>query len=159
MDREIYQKQYDFELEQRNTIASSTNIPVVSITVVGGALSSMVLSFPYSNEISTYGFITFVALSGIFSIVALIYIFKSLIGYAYQKIPSPASLSDYHKGLIAWHNDNRTEETQILDEANKEFNEYLETRLSEASENNQLKGSVTNEKFSYLRNGRRRFNA
>lgn len=136
MDREIYQKQYDFELEQRNAIASSTNTPVVSITVIGGALSSMVLSFHYSNGLITYGFIAFVMLSGISSIAALVYIFKSIIGYTYQKIPTPADLYKHYNELVKWHKKNGTKEAQVMNEVKKDFNKYLESRLSEAAENN-----------------------
>ena len=136
MDREIYQKQYDFELEQRNVIASSTNTPVVSITVIGGALSSMVMTYPYSNNFHSYAFLLFVAFSSLSAIVALFYIFKSVIGYSYQKIPSPVALSEHYKELVKWHKENGTDETLITQESKKDFEEYFENRLSGAAENN-----------------------
>lgn len=136
MNSDIYQKQYDFELEQRNAIASSTNMPIVSITVIGSALSSMVLAFSYSHEFVTYSFLTFVTLSGISTIISLVYIFKSVIGYSYQKIPSTVELSAHYQDLLKWHKENRTEREHIVQESKKDFDEYFEARLSEAAENN-----------------------
>ena len=54
MEQEIYQKQYDFELEQRNSIASAANVPIVALTILGGALSTMIVDFQYSWGIFTY---------------------------------------------------------------------------------------------------------
>jgi len=136
MNREIYQKQYDFELEQRNAIASSTNTPVVSITVIGGALASMVVAFPYSREAITFGFLAFAMLSAISAVVALVYIFRSVIGYSYQKIPSPVALTAHFEELKNWHRNNGTSQDQIIAESKKDFDTYFEARLSEASEHN-----------------------
>ncbi|EKD98434.1 MAG: hypothetical protein ACD_23C00433G0001 [uncultured bacterium] len=136
MDRELYQRQYDFELEQRNSIASSTNTPVVSITIIGGALSSMILAFPYTKEIITFGFILCALLSAISSIVALVYIFKSIIGYSYQKIPSFAALVEYFEKLKNWHRKNGADAEQITQESKKDFYAYFEARLSEAADHN-----------------------
>lgn len=136
MDRTVYQQQYDFELEQRNVITSSTNTPVVSITVIGSALSSMVLTFPYKNNVITSFFLAFVALALISSIVALVQIFKSVIGYSYQKIPSASALSTHHRALYKWHEQNGTALVHLDSEVEKDFDEFLKSRLSEASDHN-----------------------
>ena len=39
MHLELFRKQYDFELDQRNSLTSATNIPLVAITVVASATS------------------------------------------------------------------------------------------------------------------------
>lgn len=136
MDKTVFQKQYDFELEQRNAIASSTNTPVVSITVIGSALSSMVLTFPYSTDIVTSIFLALVVFAAVASIVALIFIFKSIIGYTYEKIPTASALAAHHEALNKWHFENGTELVHIASEVENDFDVYLESRLSEASERN-----------------------
>lgn len=138
MDRKLYQKQYDFELEQRNTIASSTNIPIVSITVIGGALSTMVLSFPYSGDLKSMAFIGTIILSVIAVLTSLVLVLRSLIGYTYQKIPSPNALADHHRKLEAWHRENGEQESVISEKADKDFSEYLDQKLAEAAENNSV---------------------
>ncbi|MCI5221567.1 MAG: hypothetical protein D3924_02500 [Candidatus Electrothrix sp. AR4] len=136
MERRIYQKQYDFELEQRNHIASSTNTPIVSITVLGGALSSMVMKFPYSHDKYTYLFCFFVGLVVISMLTALVYIFKSFVGYSYQKIPSASKLSSHYSDLLSWHKEDCGDETKSLQLAKDDFDKYLDVRLSEAADNN-----------------------
>ena len=136
MDRELYQKQYDFELEQRNSIASSTNIPIVSITVIGGALSTMVLSFPYSGGFGTIGFVVAAMLSVAAILIALFFVLRSLIGYTYAKIPSPTALAEHFRDLETWHRNNGETEEKASSLAKVDFSAYLDQRLAEASEKN-----------------------
>ena len=136
MDKEIYQKQYDFELEQRLAIASSTNTPIVALTIIGGAASSMVLGYPYSVNNYTVAFCFFIAGCIIAILVALIYIFKSLLGYSYQKISSVIALSNHYSELKQWHKNNGETETVSIELADKDYAEYLYQKLSEAAENN-----------------------
>jgi len=136
MDKGIYQKQYDFELEQRIAIASSTNTPIVALTVIGGAVSSMILGYPYSTNNDTVAFCFFVAGCVIAILIALIYIFKSLIGYSYQKVPSVIALSNHYAELKEWHKNNGANETVSVELADKDYDEYFYQRLSEAAENN-----------------------
>jgi len=136
MNSDIYQKQYDFELEQRVSISSSTNTPVVALTVIGSALSTMVMSFPYTNNNLTYAFLLLVIFSTISIIISLIYIFKSFIGYSYEKVPSTKSLSIHYNDLLQWHNDDGSNETESVKLAKQDFEDYFKNRLSDAAEQN-----------------------
>ena len=136
MERDIYHKQYDFELEQRNFIASSTNTTAVSITVIGSALSSLLLAFPYSNGAVTLSFIALSALSAISTTISLIYIFRSVIGYSYQKIPSSAALTAYFEELKNWYKNSGTPQEHIDTKSKIDFYKYLEIRLFEAADRN-----------------------
>ncbi len=81
MNRDIFQKQYDFELDQRNGIASATNIPIAALTVVGGALATLVINFNYSNELISYFFLFFVLLTIISMVISVYKTVRTFLGY------------------------------------------------------------------------------
>lgn len=136
MEREIFQKQYDFEMAQKDALSSTVNIPIVSITVIGGALSSMLLSFPYAKSYVTYFFLIGIVLCVAFSSYALILVFKSLVGYWHQKIPPSSTLYSYHKNLLNWHLQQGASEEDAAKNTQEEFAEYFNRKLSEASDHN-----------------------
>jgi hypothetical protein len=149
MDSGIFQKQYDFEMTRKNTLSSSLNIPIVALTVLGGAASSMILKYEYSYNISTYIFIAVVSISICFSAYALILAFKSQVGYWHHKIPSSGTLSNYYKDLITWYVAEGSSEEEARVQAESDFDDYLNRKLSEASdangENNLKRGAYLNE--------------
>ncbi|MBS3954496.1 MAG: hypothetical protein KGZ88_16215 [Methylomicrobium sp.] len=136
MEQEIYQKQYDFELEQRNNIASAANVPIVALTVLGGALSTMIVDFKYLWNLPTYIFTLISALALIAMVVSLVLVFRSFLGYSYQKIPTALALVEHHKALKIWHTENGESDQDSIKLAKIDFDEYLNSRLSEATENN-----------------------
>ena len=103
MDMEIYRKQYDFEMEQRNGIASATNIPIVALTIIGGALSSVVIGYKFSNTLSSNVFLLTTSLSALCILWTVYYVARSFIGYVYQKIPPSKQLTAYYVELKGWH--------------------------------------------------------
>ena len=56
MHLELFRKQYDFELDQRNSLTSATNIPLVAITVVASATSVILVDYRYGLDALTYTF-------------------------------------------------------------------------------------------------------
>lgn len=141
MDSDLYHKLYDFEFEQRSHLASNVNIPIAATTFLFGALSTITIKFNYSNDLTTIIFSIFSILSLITLTFSLIFIFKSLLGYEYQKLPSPNELAAHHKELYKWHLENRS----TKEEADIDFKQYLSTRLAESAEwnsrNNISRGS------------------
>lgn len=136
MEREIYQKQYDFELEQRNSVASASNIPIVALTIVGGALSTMIVDFKYLWCLSTYVFISLSFLALVTIVISMVFLFRSFIGYSYQKIPPAPALTKYYSELKNWHQQSCKNEEDPIGLAKVDFDEYFNERLSEAAENN-----------------------
>jgi len=132
MDRKIYQDQYDFELNQRNYLASSVNLPIMATTLVGGALSSMALSFPYKINSPSIIFGITAIFSTIFLMISIYLIFRSFIGYEYQKLQPPSALNNHYDDLLNWHKDNDGTE----EDAKNDFHEYLYEKLGEAVEKN-----------------------
>ncbi|MEZ6933643.1 hypothetical protein [Aeromonas sp. S19(2024)] len=132
MNREVFQKQYDFELEQRNGIASATNTPIVALTILGGALSAVTTEFKYSNEPVTYLFLLFVTLAIGSMLISVYKLVRTLLGYSYQKIPPAKQLRKHLDNLKKWHNENGSSE----DGAVTDFDEYFDEKLSEAAEHN-----------------------
>jgi hypothetical protein len=136
MEREIFQKQYDFEMAQKDALSSTVNIPIVSITVIGSALSGMLLSFSYSESYITYLFIVAIALCFVFCSYALVLVFKSLVGYWHHKIPPSSTLFAYHKELSNWHLQQGASEEEATKKTEEEFSEYFNRKLSDASDKN-----------------------
>lgn len=136
MIRNILQKQYDFELEQRNSITSSTNIPIVALTILGGALSSLLIGFHYSNNITTYVFVVILSLSVFSMFFSLYCVVRTFLGYSWQKIPSAQSLVSHLEDLEDWHHSNGEESEIVPEKAKEDFNIYFNERLSEAADHN-----------------------
>ncbi|MGR5370734.1 hypothetical protein [Photobacterium damselae] len=147
MDKNLYQKQYDFELEQRNSLASGTNIPIVALTIIGGALSTMVTGFEYKADAWTYCFLTFVSLSIISVLVSLYKTVRSFLGYSYQKIPPAQAMKEHLEALAEWHKEQGLDEETATRNAQTDFEEYFFERLSEAAESN---GSNNIKRGNYL---------
>lgn len=129
MDDDIYQKQYDFELEQRNHLSTSVNVPVMAITVLGGSLSAALLGYSFQEGLATILFI--LSALGVVSSLgfAIYFIFRSLLGYEYQKISSPGALCKHYDSLVDWHKKNGGDE----ENAEADFKKYINDKLAEAS--------------------------
>lgn len=132
MHIELFRKQYDFELEQRNTIASSTNLPILGLTVIGSALSSIIINFQYSQDLPSIAFIILVGLCALLMLRAVYYVVKSLIGYTYEKVPSATSMLNHFNELKLWHEN----QGNSVEKAKVDFDEYITERLSEAADKN-----------------------
>lgn len=132
MDRKIYQEQYDSELNQRNHLASTVNVPIVAATVLGGALSSMLLRFTFKIDAVSISFVIISIISALFLGMSVFLIFRSLIGYEYEKIAPPSALKTHYNKLKEWHEKNpNSEGDEKID-----FDEFLYTRMGEAVEIN-----------------------
>nr|VFJ93812.1 MAG: hypothetical protein BECKLFY1418B_GA0070995_10508 [Candidatus Kentron sp. LFY] len=131
MNRKIYQDQYDFELNQRNHLTSSVNVPIMVVIVVGGVVSSMVLNVPYALNASSIVFSLASIICAIFLLISICLLFGSSIGYKYMKLPPPSELDRYYEELLQWHKNNGTET-----DARNDFDDYLYERLGESVEVN-----------------------
>ncbi len=145
MNSELFQKQYDFELEQRNSIASATNIPTVAITVVASATCAILLDYQYNKSLACYAFIAFAALA-IFSFgFAVFSLFRSFWNYEYQKLPSPSLLKQHYDDLKNWHLGNGCSADIATENTNIDFSDYLNEKLGAAadwnSQNNIARGN------------------
>lgn len=154
MDNDIYQKQYDFELEQRNSLASATNIPIVALTVIGSALSTMVLGFKYDDNFISCIFIILSVLSSLIMLKALYCAVRSFLGYSYQKIPPAKEMYQHHKELLDWYFQGNKDPNDAEVLAKNDFNLYFYERLSEAAEhngsNNIMRGNYLHDATMYV---------
>lgn len=145
MDSELFRKQYDFELEQRNTIASATNIPIVAITVVASATSAVLLDFQYTRSLLTFVFLAFTSLTLVAIVFSVYYLFRSFWNYEYKKLPSSSALKQYHDELLDWHSVNGQSSKEAPASAAEDFLQYINSRLAEASDwngqNNIVRGN------------------
>jgi len=132
MDDAIYKKQYDFELDQHHHLASRVNIPLMAITVLGGALCTMAVKFQYGDGILTIIFLLLTICSFMSLIVSVYYLFRSLLGYIYQKIPSFSEIEKMRSELIRWYLNNGGTEV----EADEEIRKSLLNSFSIAADHN-----------------------
>lgn len=145
MTPELFQKQYDFELEQRNGLTSATNIPLVAITVVASATSVILVDYRYGNDSLTYAFGVFAAATLLAIVFSVYSLFRSFWNYDYKKLPRPADLLKHHQDLYSWHlqNGRTSEEARTL--ADADFEAYLVGNIAEATDwngrNNVVRGN------------------
>jgi len=132
MDRDLFRQQYDFELEQRNSIAAATNIPLIAIIIVASATSVILLDYQYKSIFQTYLFVILVCLV-LFSIVFSVwYLFRSFWNYEYQKLPSTSALKKHYDELLAWHHVQSCAPKDPKERADTDFSSYLNSRLAKA---------------------------
>lgn len=146
MHNDLFQKQYDFELEQRNSIASAINIPIVAITVVASATSIISIDYQYKKEnASTYAFVFFETLTLAAIVFAIFYIFRSFWNYEYKKLPNSTSLKKYHAELLNWHIKEGCIGEDVKINADASFLDYLNEQLADAGDwngqNNIVRGN------------------
>lgn len=145
MDRDLFRQQYDFELEQRNSIAAATNIPIVAITVVASATSVVLLDYQYKSIFQTYLFVVFVCLALLSIVISVWYLFRSFWNYEYQKLPSTSALKKHYDELLDWHHSQSCSLKDAKERADTDFSSYLNSRLAEASDwngqNNIVRGN------------------
>jgi hypothetical protein len=132
MDIELYRKQYDFELDQKAQISASANIPISAATFIFGGLAAVTFAFDYGDERLSQIFMWVLSTSVAAIAVAVFYIFCSILGYKYQKLPLLSQLKDHRAKLLSWHEKNGS----TAERAEQEFEEYFMSRLSEASDYN-----------------------
>jgi hypothetical protein len=145
MNTDIYFRQYDFELEQRNSMTSATNLPVVAITVVASAMSITLLDFRFSSSWLSWtfgGLITCVvaALSA-----SVFYVFRSFYNYEWRKLPPAEQLRQHKLELHAWYISNGSTKAEATASAEDDFAEFLSARVAEAADwngqNNIVRGN------------------
>ncbi|HOX69129.1 MAG TPA: hypothetical protein PKV56_14815 [Burkholderiaceae bacterium] len=145
MQSDLYRKQYDFELEQRNSIASATNIPLVAITVVAGAVSAVLLEYRYEQCLTTWAFAISISAALASVCFSVFSIFRSFWNYEYKKLPSSALLKKFQGDLLKWHIENGTNEAEAKKYADDDFLDYLTDRLADATDwngqNNIVRGN------------------
>lgn len=134
MDNELFRKQYDFELEQRNSLASAANIPIMAITILASAISAILIDYKYNGNYFDIVFFIFVAIVLFFIFRAFLFVFRSFWNYDYKKLPSLSLMNNHYYELIKWHENAGFK----LDDAKKlayaDFSEYINERLSDASD-------------------------
>ena len=65
-------------------------------------------------------------------VAAIVFIFLALLGYEYQKLPSPIALKDHYRALLTWYKQQGWPDTA----AQKEFDEELDSHLASATDVN-----------------------
>lgn len=145
MHRELFQKQYDFELDQRNALISAVNVPIVAITVLTSAASAALLDFPYQLDVKSWVFLL-LCLLGFAALLFAVYSgFRSFWGYEYQKLPDATQLRSHFEGLCRWHENCGNSPEDAKASALLDFADYLDERLAEAvewnSKNNLARGN------------------
>lgn len=132
MKIDIYKDHYQFEWDHRSHLTSALNIPIAVTTVIGGALTIMIQSFLYHNDLATYFFIGLNVLTIISIVLAVFFVFKSLHGYKYQRIPTPKKLKKHYDDLVKWH----VTYGDGMADAKKEFKQSFHEGMAEAVEIN-----------------------
>lgn len=137
MKMEFLLKQYDFELEQRNSLTSATGFPVVAITVISGAICALAVGYSYTSHANLFVVLLFVSSAAI--LFSVYFLFRSFWNHVYKKIPSPARIYEHQARLVAWWDENRGQAgmKSSAELANADLDRYLEEKLIEAADWNE----------------------
>lgn len=103
MAHDVFKQSYDFELEQRNHLIDAVNVPILALTVLGGALVTMVMNFPYSEHqpVGRTAFLVVAVLASTALLIAVFAVFRALVGYWYEKIPSATKWNHHYEKLVS----------------------------------------------------------
>lgn len=145
MHPELFRRQYDFELDQRNGLTSAASIPLVAITAVASATSVILVDYRYGADPFTYTFCalaltTFCAVS--YSVYSL---FRSFWNYEYQKLPRSTDLLTHIGELHVWHVSKGSTPMDVQTLVDADFDDYLLQRIADATDwngqNNVVRGN------------------
>lgn len=104
MDFDFIKDQYLFELERKNQLRTSLNLPTGVLIVLGSLLGFFAKEFPY--DLSTVITIIFFCLLGTSTILFLITVYhliRSFYGRTYAFIETPGELKIYYDELLHHH--------------------------------------------------------
>jgi hypothetical protein len=132
MNSEIYRDLYNFEMEQRGHLIDAVNVPIIAITVLGSALATMLLSFPYQPGMLQLGFAVFSGVAGAGLVVAITAVFRSFIGYEYERPASPHIWQAHFDKLLV-HYVGKADANALADAA---FQRAFNSRLADATDTN-----------------------
>jgi hypothetical protein len=149
MEKSIYQDLYEFETEQRLHLATTVNVSIVVTTAIGGAAVTMAFSYPYDSSPQANYFVGFVSFTALSLGIAIYCVFRSLIGYEYERLPSASNLRAFHAKLLKFNLETlgADKQSEAIARTQTAFSEGLEQRYSEAADvnraNNHNRGRFT----------------
>lgn len=129
MNLDLHKELYFFEWNRKEHLASSANLPVVILTVISGGVLFLVRTFPYSANLVTIIFVLLAAATISAQVAAIYFLIRSLHGYWYEQVPSSDKLQTYFNELRGYHQGLGSPP----EEAQKDFDEYLQARFAEAT--------------------------
>jgi hypothetical protein len=151
MDRyEFYKELYNNEIERKNSIESSLNIPIVIITGLISTVFYIGTTFDYSLEkFLSISFVGLLVTSGLFTLIAVYYLIRAFnnltSGFEYHYLPYGTDLEDYYERLKEF-NDGDENKT------NEDFKKYLTSKFNEQFDKNAF---INDKKSGYIHQARR----
>lgn len=104
MDFDFIKDQYLFELERKNQLRTSLNLPTGVLIVLGSLLGFFAKEFPYNlSTVITIIFFFFLATSTILFLIAVYHLIRSFYGRTYAFIETPGELKTYYDELLQHH--------------------------------------------------------
>lgn len=104
MNFDFIKDQYLFELERKNQLRTSLNLPTGVLIVLGGLLGFFAKEFPYNlSTVITIIFFFFLAASTVLFLIAVYHLIRSFYGRTYAFIETPGELKTYYDELLQHH--------------------------------------------------------
>ena len=139
MNLDLHKELYFFEWERKEQLAGSANLPVVILTVLAGGVLYLVQAFPYEKGWIGTGFVLLAGASLVAQAFAICYLIRSLHGCWYEQIPSSDKLQSYFQELKKYHAEIKSSEGEVQ----RDFDDYLQGRLAEATVANRRNNTQT----------------
>ena len=104
MDFDFIKDQYLLEIERKNQLRTSLNLPTGVLIVLGGLLGFFAKDFPYNLSTgTTIIFFFLLATSTILFLIAVYHLIRSFYGRTYAFIETPGELKTYYDKLLHHH--------------------------------------------------------
>ena len=134
MDRlNFYKDFYESEMQKKNELDRSTNIPILAITLLFGLISFLIKAIDF-NKIELLDYLILFTSTVIFILMSIA-IFRIIIsynnglkGYEYEVLGSNTDYEKYRKELFEYF--------EKADDAEKDFKEAIINKLIKSSDNN-----------------------
>jgi hypothetical protein len=147
MDSSHFQKFYEFEIDQRNAIATTVNIPLVVMAALTSAVSIVLVDYQYQYTIQCYLFGVTAGASLLSLLCGLYFLCRAAISPNYKKLPNPKALREHSFTLKNWRRRQGLPVSEADALSKVDFEEYLNELLADAAAWN---GNVNRDRGAYV---------
>jgi len=148
MNLELHKELYFFEWSRKEQLAAAANLPVALQTILAGGLFYLLQSFPFRFDFTSAAFVALGVGNLASQVAGVVFVVRSLQDYWYQQVPPSDRLQMYYEDLKEWHE----ALGRSAEQCQRDFDEYLQSRLAEATAANLANNTRT---AGALYNGRR----
>lgn len=140
MDLEFVKTLHFRELDRRNELDQAATYRVAIVGVIAGVFSYYAERIPLANPVHRWLFVVAATGALVFSVLSVVLIIRSFIGYTWKYAPYPSDLLAHYKQLLSY-----VEQHKVQRSASELFSEQVVERLVQAASANMHNNNVRSE--------------